>query len=99
MIKAVKVFLLHTLFGLRPSEICEILDIKSPSLVSRQIRNVSDQLICGELSFIDATPEEIEAARKRLESARTKKRAYDIKNKDRANALRRESYARKKALS
>ena len=55
---------------------------KKSSAVRGLIIRVSDQLKAGEVSLIDVTPEEAEAAKARL---------------DARNALRRERYARKKA--
>jgi hypothetical protein len=42
---------------------------------------VSDQLRCGELSLIETTPEEVEEARKRLDTQREKRRERDLKKK------------------
>ena len=81
--KVQRCFLLNKLFGLKPSEIAEMEGLdKRNSSVRQLIIRVSDQLKAGEISLIDATPEEVEAAKARLEAH---------------NAKRRERYARKKA--
>ncbi len=91
-------FLLNKLFGLRPSEICEMEGLdKKNSTVRQLIIRVSDQLKAGEISLIDCTPEESEAAKARLDENRKKRLARHTKNKDQVNAKRRERYARKKA--
>lgn len=89
MPKGVKVFLMHHLFGLRPSEIMEILDIKSPSYVTKELKRVSDQIISGELALIESTPEEQARAKARLETINAKRRERRRKNADEINAKRR----------
>jgi hypothetical protein len=81
--KGQKWFLLNKLFGLRPSQIAEMEGIKGSSSVRQLIIRVSDQLRCGEIRLFDATPEEVEEAKARL---------------DTHNAKRRERHAKKKAL-
>ena len=73
--KGQKWFLLNKLFGLRPSEIAEMegLDKKSSS-VRQLIIRVSDQLKAGEISLIEVTPEETQAAKARLDAHNAKRR-------------------------
>jgi hypothetical protein len=82
--KGQKWFLLNKLFGLRPSEIAEIEGMKGSSSVRQLIIRVSDQLKAGEISLIESTTEDAEAAKARLDANRKK---------------RRKRHARKKALS
>ena len=72
------------MFGLRPSQIAEMEGLKGSSLVRQLIIRVSDQLRCGEIRLFDATPEETEEARNRLNAH---------------NEKRRERYAKKKSIS
>ncbi len=67
-------FLLNKLFGLRPSEIAEMegLDKRSSS-VRQLIIRVSDQLKAGEISLIEPTPEEPQAAKARLDAHNAKR--------------------------
>jgi len=60
------------------------------------IIRVSDQLSCGEISLFEKDPEEVEAAKARLEANRAKRRERYTKNKEKINARRRESYTLKK---
>jgi hypothetical protein len=73
--KGQKWYLLNKLFGLRPSEIAEMegLDKKSSS-VRQLIIRISDQLKAGEISFIETTQEEGEAAKAHLDAHRKKRR-------------------------
>ncbi|HEC61672.1 MAG TPA: hypothetical protein ENI27_05395 [bacterium] len=73
--KGQKWFLLNKLFGLRPSEIAEMegLDRKNSS-VRQLIIRVSDQLKTGEISLIEVTPEEVRAAKARLDAHNVKRR-------------------------
>jgi len=73
--KGQKWYLLNKLFGLRPSEISELegMDKKSSS-VRQLIIRTSDQLQAGELSLIEVTQEEREAAKARLDTQRKKRR-------------------------
>ncbi len=59
---------INRLFCLRPSEIAEMegLDRRSSS-VRQLIIRVSDQLKAGEISLIEVTPEEAQAAKARLD--------------------------------
>lgn len=82
--KGQKWFLLNKLFGFRPSEIAKMENLKGSSSVRQLIIRVSDQLKAGEINLIDATAEDAEAAKARLDANRKK---------------RRERHARKKALS
>ena len=76
-------------------EICEMEGLdKRNSSVRQLIIRVRDQLKAGEISLIDCTPEESEAAKVRLDDNRKKRRARHTKNKDQENAKPR---ARKKA--
>jgi hypothetical protein len=72
--KGQKWYLLNKLFGLRPSEIAEMegLDKRSSS-VRQLIIRVSDQLKAGEISLIETTTEEAEAAKTRLDEVRKKR--------------------------
>jgi hypothetical protein len=71
----VRIFLMNYVFELTPTEIQKILNIKSLSYVSRQIRKIADQLKAGgELSLIEATPEESAEAKARLDTRRKKRR-------------------------
>ena len=75
MPKGQKWYLLNKLFGLRPSEISELEGInKKSSSVRQLIIRTSDQLQAGELSLIEVTPEEREAAKARLDTHRKKRR-------------------------
>jgi hypothetical protein len=69
-----------------------------PSAVRGMIIRVSDQLRCGEISLFEKDPEEVEAAKARLDALREKRRERHAKNKDRINARRREAYSSKKEL-
>jgi hypothetical protein len=79
--KGQKWYLLNKLFGLRPSEIAEMegLDKKSSS-VRQLIIRVSDQLKAGEISLVETTPEEAEAAKARLDEVRKKRRERHARN-------------------
>jgi hypothetical protein len=70
--KGQKWFLLNKLFGLRPSQIAEMEGIKGSSSVRQLIIRVSDQLRCGEIRLFDASPEEAEEAKARLDAHREK---------------------------
>ena len=73
--KGQKWYLLNKLFGLRPSEISELEGInKKSSSVRQLIIRTSDQLQAGELSLIEVTPAEKEAAKARLDTHRKKRR-------------------------
>ncbi len=75
MSKGQKWYLLNKLFGLRPSEISELEGIDKKSSSFRQlIIRTSDQLQAGELSLIEVTPAEKEAAKARLDTVRKKRR-------------------------
>jgi hypothetical protein len=80
--KGQKWYLLNKLFGLRPSEIAEMegLDKKSNS-VRQLIIRVSDQLKAGEISLIETTQEEAEAAKARLDAHRKKRRENHARKK------------------
>jgi hypothetical protein len=79
--KGQKWYLLNKLFGLRPSEIAELEGLdKNSSSVRQLIIRVSDQLQAGEISLIETTPEEAEAAKARLDS-QCKKRRERLANK------------------
>ena len=91
MPKGVKVFLMHHVFGLRSSEIMEILSIKSPSYITNQIKRVSDLIRSGELNLIESTPQEQAEAKARLESQRKQRRENWNKNADAINAKRRKN--------
>ncbi len=54
----VKIFLMHYVFELRPAEIQKLLNIKSLSYVSRQIKKVTGQLQSGKISLADFIPAE-----------------------------------------
>ena len=77
--KGQKWFLLNKLFGFRPSEIAEMEDLKGSSSVRQLIIRVSDQLRAGEISLIDATPEDAKAAKTRLDDQRKKRRHKSTK--------------------
>jgi hypothetical protein len=67
--------LLNKLFGLIPSEISELEGIdKKNSSVRQIIIRTSEQLQAGELSLIEVTPAEKEAAKIRLDAVRKKRR-------------------------
>lgn len=80
--KGQKWFLLNKLFGLRPSEIAELegLDKRSSS-VRQLIIRVSDQLKAGEITLIETTPEEANAAKVRLDNHRKKRRERHAKKR------------------
>ena len=88
-------FLLNKLFQMRPAEIARMEGVKNPSAVRGLIIRVSDQLSCGEISLFERDPEEVEAAKARLEAKRAKRRARHTKNKDLINARRRAAYVPK----
>lgn len=73
--------MLNKLFGMRPSQIAEMEGIKGSSSVRQLIIRVSDQLKSGEIRLIDATPEESEEAKARLDAHREKRRLRDSKKK------------------
>ena len=66
---------INRLFGLRPSEIAEMegLDKRSSS-VRQLIIRMSDQLKAGEISLMEVTPEETQAAKARLDAHNAKRR-------------------------
>ena len=67
--------MLNKHFGLRPSEISELEGLnKKSSSVRAMIIHVSDQLQAGELSLIEVTQEEREAAKACLDTQRKKRR-------------------------
>jgi DNA-directed RNA polymerase specialized sigma24 family protein len=70
---ATRYFLLNQLFGFSPSEIARMVD-RDSSVVSKLIIRFSDKLRAGEIHLIDATPKERQAARKRLDAHRAKRR-------------------------
>ena len=73
--KGQKWYLLNKLFGLRPSEIPELEGMdKKNSSVRQLIIRTSGQLQAGELSLIEVTPAEKEAAKARLDTQRKKRR-------------------------
>jgi hypothetical protein len=72
--KGQKWFLLNKLFGIMPSEIAEMEGLKGSSTVRQLIIRVSDQLRAGEIRLIDATPEEAEEAKQRLDVHRKRRR-------------------------
>jgi len=75
-----KWYLLNKLFGLRPSEISELEGInKKISSVRQLIIRTSDQFQAGELSLIEVTPPEKEAAKTRLDTHRKKRNRYNKK--------------------
>ena len=82
---------MHYVFGLRSSEIMEILSIKSPSHITNSIKRVSDLIQAGELDLIETTPEEAEAAKNRLDNERKQRRENWNKNADSINAKRRKN--------
>ncbi len=73
-------FLLNKLFGFRPSEIAEMegLDRKNSS-VRQLIIRVSDQLKAGEISLMEVTPKEAQAAKTRLDAHNAKRREKHAK--------------------
>jgi hypothetical protein len=80
--KGQKWYLLNKLFGLRPAEIAEMegLDKKNSS-VRQLIIRVSDQLKAGEISLIETTPEETQAAKARLDTQRKMRRKRHARQK------------------
>jgi len=54
----VKIFLMHYVFELRPVEIQKLLNIKSLSYVSRQIKKITSQLKSEKISLADLVPSE-----------------------------------------
>ncbi len=93
----VKWFLLNKLLGVRPSEIARIEGVKHPSEVRGMIIRVSDQLSCGEISLFEKDPQEVKAAKARLEAKRAKRQERYAKNKEKINAKRRAGYVPKKS--
>ncbi len=62
-------------YGLRPSEIAEMEGLNKRSSAVRQlIIRVADQLKAGEISLIEVTPEEAQAAKTRLDAHNSKRR-------------------------
>jgi len=74
-------YLLNKLFGILPSEIAEMEGLKGSSSVRQLIIRVSDQLKAGEIRLIDATPEEAEQAKTRLDDHRAKRRKRHARKK------------------
>jgi hypothetical protein len=62
------------LFGLLPREIAEIYDAKTATVCGR-IKDVADQVMTGNIAFLNPTQEQAEKAKERIE----KKRARDRK--------------------
>lgn len=85
MPKAVRVFLLHSVFGLAVSEIARLLDI-SHSLVTRNIATTRDRIITGQLDILTFTETDRAAAQGRLDDARAKRAAYERKRTKKAPA-------------
>jgi hypothetical protein len=79
--KGQKWYLLNKLFGLSPSQICELEGMKGSSSVRQLIIRVSDQLAAGEIKLIEVTPEESAAAKARLEAHNAKRRERHAKKK------------------
>jgi hypothetical protein len=73
--KGQKWYLLNKLFGLRPSEIAELEGMKGSSSVRQLIIRVSDQLAAGEISLIENSMEDSQAAKARLEEHKAKHRS------------------------
>ena len=80
MPKGVKVFFLHSVFGLSISEIARFLDMNH-TLVIRNIQTIRDRIITGQMDILTFTPNEKEAAHDRLETARAKRAKYDRKRR------------------
>lgn len=81
---------------MRPAEIARMEGVKNPSAVRGLIIRVSDQLSYGETRLFEKDPEEVEAAKAKLDAQRKKWRERYAKNKDRINARRREIFTLKK---
>jgi hypothetical protein len=98
--KGQKYFLMSKVFGLLPSEICEMEGLKKNDNTVRQlIIRISDQLKAGEIRLIDATPQEAQEAKERLDRIRATRRKHYAQNKEAFNAKRRALRAIKKAAS
>jgi len=83
--KGQKWFLLNKCLGFRPSEIAEMEGMKGSSSVRQLIIRVSDQLKAGEISLIESTTEEAEAAKARLDTNRKKRQERHARKKAQAN--------------
>ena len=92
-------FLMNKLFNLMPIEIARMEGLKNSDLVYKGIKAVADGIITGELDLIEATEEEKEAARARIEAKRQRDRDFRARNLERERAKDREQYSRKKARS
>jgi hypothetical protein len=95
--EGVRWFLLNKLFQMRPAEIARMEGVKHPSEVRGLIIRVSDQLTCGEISLFEKDPEEVDAAKAKLEAKRARRRERYAKHKENINARRRETYVIKKS--
>jgi hypothetical protein len=78
MPKSMRVFLLHTVFGLSNGEISRLLGMHH-TLVHRFINTVKDRIICSEYDVLDFTDQDREKAEKRLEKMRDARREYEKK--------------------
>lgn len=87
MPKAIQCFLLYSVFGLTCPEVSSILNV-GHAYVHREIKKIRDQIICGEISMLEFTQSDREAAGERLEKFRKKKqkqdKSYHEKNKRKA---------------
>jgi len=78
MPKTMRVFLLHTVFGLSNGEISRLLGMHH-SLVNRYINTVRDKVLAGEYDLLTFTDQDRDAARARLEKERLDRAEYDRK--------------------
>lgn len=76
MNRAVRAFLLHTAFGLPVGEIAKVMGV-THALISRNLKNVRDQIITGEVTLFDFTDKDVEEAVIRMEKIRAERRDYD----------------------
>lgn len=70
--------------------------VKNPHGVRGMIIRVSDQLRCGEISLFEKAPEEVDAAKAKLEAKRAQRRERYAKSKEKVNAKWRAAYVSKK---
>jgi hypothetical protein len=81
MPKAVRVFMLHAIFGLSNAEIGKFLGMHH-SLVHRCVTSTRDRILAGELDLLTAKDDDRQAARTRLQEARQARAEYD-RNRER----------------
>ncbi len=80
--KSHKYFLLNRLLDIEPETIAKLEDEKvQPSEIRKMIIRVNDGLRCGEIRLFDATLQEIDASKERLDAHRAAVRRHDRKRR------------------